>query len=330
MSSSDSNNQNPSTQQFRVQQQSRKKSNFAIAVLVILGCHVVLLGGLLILGCKPEPAEKPVPPETSITETNLTSVAEAVTNDMEQEPGLMYHESSLTNLPPIPGSETNLQRTDSLGGGGPSKLQQLGAETQTIVPPSILPGTNNVVAPATTNTVYVVAQGDNFSRIAGKFGVTVDAISQANPDANSNHLQIGQELIIPAPTATAASTTSATKGSSVAKKMAPGTSEIDSATGKTIYAVASGDNLTKIAKKFGVTIKGLKEENRLAGDRIKVGQKLTIPSKAATSATTSSTNVVLKQLPQSGTVPSSVGTTTPTERIPSAAEITNRATVTGL
>lgn len=43
------------------------------------------------------------------------------------------------------------------------------------------------------------------------------------------------------------------------------------------YIVASGDTLSKIAAKFGVTVTALKAANNLTSDTIKVGQKLTIP-----------------------------------------------------
>ncbi len=47
---------------------------------------------------------------------------------------------------------------------------------------------------------------------------------------------------------------------------------------ETIYSVKKGDNLTKIAKKFGVTIKAIKARNDLTSDLIVIGQALVIPS----------------------------------------------------
>jgi LysM repeat protein len=46
---------------------------------------------------------------------------------------------------------------------------------------------------------------------------------------------------------------------------------------ETFYVVKSGDNLTRIAKLHGITIKAIKAANDLAGDRIVVGAKLKIP-----------------------------------------------------
>jgi LysM repeat protein len=41
--------------------------------------------------------------------------------------------------------------------------------------------------------------------------------------------------------------------------------------------VVSGDTLSKIATKFGVTVAAIKTANGLTSDLISVGQKLTIP-----------------------------------------------------
>jgi lipoprotein-anchoring transpeptidase ErfK/SrfK len=44
------------------------------------------------------------------------------------------------------------------------------------------------------------------------------------------------------------------------------------------YDVRSGDNLTAIAKKHGVTVDAIRQANGISGDRIDVGQKLAIPT----------------------------------------------------
>jgi LysM repeat protein len=51
---------------------------------------------------------------------------------------------------------------------------------------------------------YVITKGDSFSTIAKKTGVSVKAISDANPGVNSTKLQVGQKLQIPAGGNTAA------------------------------------------------------------------------------------------------------------------------------
>jgi LysM repeat protein len=56
--------------------------------------------------------------------------------------------------------------------------------------------------PAPTQTVYVVKAGDQLTRIAATYGVTVAAIQEANNIKNPNLITVGQKLIIPLPEAT--------------------------------------------------------------------------------------------------------------------------------
>jgi LysM repeat protein len=53
--------------------------------------------------------------------------------------------------------------------------------------------------PTPTPRVYVVKSGDTLFAIAERFGVTVDAIIEANDIANPNAIVPGQRLTIPRP-----------------------------------------------------------------------------------------------------------------------------------
>ncbi len=80
------------------------------------------------------------------------------------------------------------------GGGGAAATPRPTAAAAT---PSAAP----TLAPAPTPQVYVVAKGDTMSRIAKKFGVTVEELTAANPQVkNPNKIKIGDELTIPVPT----------------------------------------------------------------------------------------------------------------------------------
>jgi uncharacterized coiled-coil protein SlyX len=63
------------------------------------------------------------------------------------------------------------------------------------LPGGITPGTPN--RPGPQGGVHTVRAGDNFSRIAGQYGVTVSAIEVANPGVDSRKLGIGQQIKIP-------------------------------------------------------------------------------------------------------------------------------------
>ncbi len=70
----------------------------------------------------------------------------------------------------------------------PSASEQITAEPSPTEPP------------APTPQVYVVAKGDTMSKIAKRFGVTVEQILAANPQIkNPNKIQIGDQVTIPVP-----------------------------------------------------------------------------------------------------------------------------------
>lgn len=123
---------------------------------------------------------------------------------------------------------------------------------------------------------YVLAKGDSFYTIAKKFGVTMKAIQDANPNVQPTKLQIGQKLQIPAP---ASGPPGAGSAGGVPAGASTGTG------GEQMYTVKSGDTLTKIASQFGTTVKAIRSENNLTTDKIKVGQKLRIPAKASAPTT---------------------------------------------
>ena len=51
--------------------------------------------------------------------------------------------------------------------------------------------------PTAAPVIHVVALGETFSSIALQYGMTIDAVRAANPDANPNALIVGDELVIP-------------------------------------------------------------------------------------------------------------------------------------
>jgi LysM repeat protein len=53
--------------------------------------------------------------------------------------------------------------------------------------------------PAATPSSYQVLPGDNLTRIARQFGVSVEALAQANGLSNPNQISPGDVLIIPTP-----------------------------------------------------------------------------------------------------------------------------------
>ena len=77
--------------------------------------------------------------------------------------------------------------------------------------------TSTSISPIIAPDVYVVQAGDTLSAIAKQYGVTVEALQEANAISDPTRLQIGQKLIIPkggtiAPTSTATTVVATPEG----------------------------------------------------------------------------------------------------------------------
>ena len=229
-----------------LEQKAKSRSGLQM-VMIIVAVHVVFLGGLLFSGCRPEkPAPEPAPGPDAIpvlppdgggvasppAETNTVTVVEAPA------------------APPLPDATTSEPK--------PPPVPRDTEPVEEIVPLIPEPSEGPEVPVAAGEIEYVVAKGDNFTNIASRHGVTVQAIIKANPAVDSNRMQIGQVLIIPAP---------------AAKPPAPSLPE-----GTVVYEVKPGDSRSAIAKEHKTTVKAIREVNDLTTSKIRPGQKLTIHS----------------------------------------------------
>lgn len=124
--------------------------------------------------------------------------------------------------------------------------------------PTVEPTTE---APISTGTTYVVQPGDNLFRIGLRYGLTVDQLARANNITNPALIYVGQVLTIPAP------------GSGVPDGSPPSTG-----TCATIYVVKPGDNLFRIALRYGYSQYYLAQVNGIANPSlVYVGQQICIP-----------------------------------------------------
>jgi len=96
---------------------------------------------------------------------------------------------------------------------------------------------------------YVVKEGDTLGGIASSFGVTVDEIKKASA-LKSDTIDKGNILLIPVPQERVTSSR---------------------------YTVARGDTLGKLSRKFGVSVRDLKDANGLRSNTLRTGMKLNIP-----------------------------------------------------
>ncbi|HOX58286.1 MAG TPA: LysM peptidoglycan-binding domain-containing protein [Verrucomicrobiota bacterium] len=175
---------------------------------------------------------------------------------------------SQETLPPIEATDTNPPPTfaDPVPPPVATNPPPVADTTPTPVEPPPAPPP---VAPAGINE-HTIVKGDYLEKIAKNFHVSVNAIMEANPGIEPTKLKIGQKIYIPSP---AVSTAPAVTGLAPGETAAPG--------GEQTYTVKSGDTLTRIAGRFGTTVKALRAANELKTDFLKVGQKLRIPASAS-------------------------------------------------
>lgn len=193
----------------------------------------------------PQPTETPTP--TPLPPAPETSVAFEVTTVAVQP----------TPTSSQPGGPASAAVT-------PTELPSVGPEVPTAVPvlaptpagapalPTQVPG-----QPLPEGTRYTVRSNDTLYSIALRFGVTVDAIKQAN-GLTSDLIQIGQQLIIPGTTVTAPAP-------------AAGAAPL-------VHIVAPGETLTQIATLYRTTVEAIAQANGIMNiGYIYAGQKLIIP-----------------------------------------------------
>lgn len=126
-------------------------------------------------------------------------------------------------------------------------------------------GQELVISKPATTQIYTVKSGDSLYKIANNFATTVQTIKSLNK-LSSDTIYIGQKLKV---SGTESQTTNTA----------------------TTYTVKSGDTLSGIAKKFGMTIQVIKQSNGLSSDLIYVGQKLSLSSNSNETTSQITTNL---------------------------------------
>jgi LysM repeat protein len=143
------------------------------------------------------------------------------------------------------------------------------------------------VAPApaaTASRSHLVRPGEHLTGIARRYGVSITAIASANAIGDPSRIFAGQRLTIPGSAPSAPSAPAA----------APKPATAASASALRTHLVRSGDHLTGIARRYGVSITAIASANAI-GDpsRIYAGQRLTIPGAAAAAPAASPASVAM-------------------------------------
>jgi membrane-bound lytic murein transglycosylase D len=111
-----------------------------------------------------------------------------------------------------------------------------------------------------------VKAGETLNSIARKYGFTTKQLRDAN-ELRTSRVTRNQPLMIPMRPATRLSTPATAKP-------APAPA---GATATSTYRVRRGDTLYSIARQFDTTVGDIKRLNQLVSDRIKIGDRLTVP-----------------------------------------------------
>jgi len=145
--------------------------------------------------------------------------------------------------------------------------------------------------------VYVVTSGDTLYSIAKRNNITTDKIRQINGMSKKQLIKVGQSLKVSEGSVTvdvkkSIAKTSAEVPKSVVvstpvKKSTPKKIEkkketaVNSSSKKVTYKVVSGDSLSMIAKKYGVTTQQLLDANKMKNKSVRIGQVLKMPVEGA-------------------------------------------------
>ncbi|MFT4627895.1 MAG: membrane-bound lytic murein transglycosylase D [Myxococcota bacterium] len=126
---------------------------------------------------------------------------------------------------------------------------------------------------------HTVKRGETLSVIAGRYGANVASVTRANNLRSADKIYVGMSLVIPrdgsSPAASSRSVAKAPVASSASKPKA------------TTHTVRSGDTLTAISGRYGVSVSQLRSWNGLSGEKILVGQRLRLTSSGASSSSSS-------------------------------------------
>jgi membrane-bound lytic murein transglycosylase D len=134
---------------------------------------------------------------------------------------------------------------------------------------------------------YRVRRGESVATIARKLGVSRGDLAEANGLSTKARVRAGQDLLVPrAPsTALVARAETAAPAARNARAEASPVASADPRrerpagppkNNRVVYKVRRGDTLEKIARAFDTTVAAIKSLNRLRGNHIAAGDRLTI------------------------------------------------------
>lgn len=227
------------------------------------------------------------PDTTSMPTLNPTETLALVTpGDAGEEGEAAAAETGPVILPTQP-SASNAPATVPFA-AGPTYTPAPGAPPVDLNPNA--PGTSGQSAASSASSaegedcVYTVQSGDTAFYIATLHNITLDQLIQYNRLDDANRLYQGQELKIPNCGQDAAEPTAEVPAGPTSVIQPPRETPTDlipqsAPDGSPIHVVAAGDNLFRIALRYGVSMESIVAANSLGSTEaiLSVGQQLVIP-----------------------------------------------------
>jgi LysM repeat protein len=175
---------------------------------------------------------------------------------------------------------TSVDAIREANGLGENAILSVGQELIIPLPVAVTPTPTITPTPSPTPTpiIYVVQPGDVLGAIARQYGLSVDAIAEANPGLNPNRLRVNQEILIPG----ANPIGGPPEDTPVPADETPQPPTPTPAIAYQVYTVQAEDTLSSIASRFGVSVAALRAANSLQGNLISEGQELIVPIGTAT------------------------------------------------
>ncbi len=122
---------------------------------------------------------------------------------------------------------------------------------------------------------YKIKKGDTLYKIARNYGVSVKQLKQANALKRSV-IKPGDLIVVPTKSPVKTSKNKKT----IRKTEIAGNNNDKGINNIITHKVRNGENLYRISKKYGVSVKEVKRLNNLSGSLVRVGQKLKVPGES--------------------------------------------------
>jgi len=216
----------------------RRDASTAIALTLTIAVAIIVVGGCT----RPKPTTEP-------------SIAAVASPTIEAPPGATVVSVDTPTL--VPTGEMPLDLTLTLAASAAEEVTPTATPTSPSGVPTQTPTSTPTSPPGTPGApiVHVVQRGENLFRIALRYNTTVEAIAAANGIRNPQFIYVGQRLTIP-----------------------QGGGTTPPSGGGQTHVVQPGENLFRIALRYGTTPQAIAAANNLPNIHlIYAGQVLRIP-----------------------------------------------------